>query len=99
MKYAYAPGASTTSEASRVSGLIDITATTRGTRYAQNSPWSGDWKYEAVYNAQKIDLNMIVENYESFDSMSLPMFVAEDPQGRVAKQPSNGYMKLGSLLF
>ena len=99
LKYAYAPGASTTSEASRVSGLIDITATTRGTRYAQNSPWSGDWKYEAVYNAQKIDLNMIVENYESFDSMSLPMFVAEDPQGRVAKQPSNGYMKLGSLLF
>ena len=99
LKYAYAPGASTTSEAARVSGLIDITATTRTTRYAQNSPWSGDWKYETIYNAQKIDLNMIVENYEDFNSMSLPIFVAEDPQGRVANQPSNGYMKLGSLLF
>ena len=97
LKFTYAAGSSSGSQATRCSGLTSVNNGV-GT-LTQHSPWSGNWQYKDINNAQTITLSTIVNNYESFNSMAFPIFISEDPQGRHSSQPANGYAKLGSLLF
>lgn len=94
LKYAYAAGSSSTAQPTNVSGITGV-----GPTYTQHGPYSAEWKYSTIPGKQTITLSAIVDNYDSFASMSFPMFISEDPQGRHADNPANGYAKLGALLF